>query len=590
LFTVVVENPVEKVPESATAVQQSEGISRLHYGGAIHSCERGFIKTDGLYCNQRMKIVIADGLPASAIDTLAQPDWHIDNRQGRSPSELAEDLQDADALVVRSATKVTRETISAAKKLRVIARAGTGVDNVDVAAATARGIVVMNAPGANSLSVAELAMGLILSLARNIPAADASMKASKWEKTKFAGAEIRSKTLGLVGLGRIGQEVAARAHAFEMDVIAHDPFISAEMAASLDVELVSLDDLCRRSDYISLHLPALPSTKHMFNAERFAKCKRGVRIVNTARGELIDEAALAEAIASGQVGGAAVDVFDVEPPTDWRLASLPQVVATPHIAASTKEAQEQVGTETAAALRDFLKEGIIRNAVNFPSVSMEEYKRLRPYLTLAKYLGLVVAQMGEARISAVGARYYGELASESHQLLGSAVLEGVLCAILSSAGVTPVNARTIAAERGIELIESRSSRARNYTSLVSVKLHTDEGDRWVEGTVFANGSRRIVLVDGVDVEAPLDGTLLIIKNNDQPGVIGAVGTLLGRHRVNIASFALGRDPACVDCAIGVVNVDEHPERAPGGSVTDEVLAEIRRIPNIRSAWRVRLEH
>ena len=537
-----------------------------------------------------MKIVIADGLPATAIDALAQPDWHVDNRQGRPPSELAEDLKDADALVVRSATKVTREMIAAAKKLRVIARAGTGVDNVDVAAATARGIVVMNAPGANSLSVAELAMGLILSLARNIPAADASMKASKWEKTKFAGAEIRSKTLGLVGLGRIGQEVATRAHAFEMKVIAHDPFISAEMAASLEVELVPLDDLCRRSDYISLHLPALPSTKHMFNAERFAKCKRGVRIVNTARGELIDETALAEAIAGGQVGGAAVDVFDEEPPKDWRLASLPQVVATPHIAASTKEAQEQVGTETAAALRDFLKEGIIRNAVNFPSVSMEEFKRLRPYLTLAKHLGLVVAQMGEARISAVGARYYGELASESHQLLGSAVLEGILCAILSAAGVTPVNARTIAAERGIELIESRSSRARNYTSLISVKLHTDEGDRWVEGTVFANGSQRLVLVDGVDVEAPLDGTLLIIKNNDQPGVIGAVGTLLGRHRVNIASFALGRDPACVDCAIGVVNVDEHPERAPGGSVTDDVLAEIRRIPNIRSAWRVRLEH
>ena len=536
-----------------------------------------------------MRIVIADGLPASAIETLQQPDWTIDNRQGRPPSELAADLKDADALVVRSATKVTRQIIEAANKLRVIARAGTGVDNVDVAAATARGIVVMNAPGANSLSVAELAMGLILSLARNIPAADASMKDLKWEKSKFAGAEIRSKTLGLVGLGRIGQEVAARAHAFEMKVIAHDPFISAEMAAALGVELVSLDDLCARSDYISLHLPALPSTRHIFNAERLTKCKRGVRIINTARGELIDEAALADAIASGQVAGAGVDVFDVEPPKDWRLASLPQVVATPHIAASTKEAQEQVGTETAAALRDFLKEGIIRNAVNFPSVSMEEYKRLRPHLTLAKYLGLVVAQLGQARIHAVGVRYYGDLAAEGNQLLGSAVLEGVLGAILSSSGVTPVNARAIAAERGIELVESRSTRARNYTSLISVKLHTDDGDRWVEGTVFANGSLRLVLVDGVDVEAPLGGTLLIVKNNDQPGVIGDVGTLLGRYRVNIASFALGRDPACVDCAVGVVNVDEHPERAPAGSITDQVLTEIRAIPNIRSVWRVRLD-
>ena len=267
---------------------------------------------------------------------------------------------------------------------------------------------------------------------------------------------------------------------------------------------------------------------------------------------------------------------------------LPQVVATPHIAASTKEAQEQVGSETAAALRDFLKEGIIRNAVNFPSVSLEAYKRLRPYLTLARSLGLVVAQMGEARISAIGVRYYGELAAEDNQLLGSAVLEGVLSAILGSGNVTPVNARTVATERGIELIESRSTRARNYTSLISVKLHTDAGERWVEGTVFANGSLRLVLIDGVGVESPLEGTLLIIKNNDQPGVIGDVGTLLGRHKVNIANFALGRDPECrIDCAIGVVKVDEHPETG-AGMVSDQVLAEIRAIPNIRSVWRVRL--
>jgi D-3-phosphoglycerate dehydrogenase len=535
-----------------------------------------------------MKIVIADGLPSSAIEILQQPDWNIDNRAGRPAAELTVDLKDADALVVRSATKVTREMIEAAPNLRVIARAGTGVDNVDVAAATSRGIVVMNAPGANSLSVAELAIALVLSMARNIPAADASMKTSKWEKSKFAGTEIRSKTLGLVGLGRIGQEVAGRAHAFDMKVIAHDPFISAEMAAALGVELVSLDDLCARADYISLHLPSLPSTKHLFNAERFLKCKKGVRIVNTARGELIDESALGDAIENGQVAGAGLDVFDPEPPKDWRVPKLPQVVATPHIAASTKEAQEQVGSETAAALKDFLKEGIIRNAVNFPSISLEAYKRLRPYLTLARSLGLVVAQMGEARISAVGVRYYGELAAEDNQLLGSAVLEGVLSAILSSAGVTQVNARTIATERGIELVESRSTRARNYTSLISVKLHTDAGERWVEGTVFANGSLRLVLIDGVAVESPLEGTLLIVKNNDQPGVIGDVGTLLGRHKVIIANFALGRDPECrIDCAIGVVKVDEHPE-AGTGTVSDTVLAEIRAVPNVRSVWRVRL--
>jgi D-3-phosphoglycerate dehydrogenase len=537
-----------------------------------------------------MNILIADGLPSSAIDLLRQPDWNIHNRQGRPPAELIADLRDADALIVRSATKVTRDMIDAAPRLRVIARAGTGVDNVDVSAATARGIVVMNAPGANSLSVAELAMGLILSLARNIPAADASMKDAKWEKSKFAGAEIRSKTLGLVGLGRIGQEVAARAHAFEMNVVAHDPFISADMAATLNVELVSLDDLCTRADYISLHVPALPSTKHLLNAERLAKCRKGVRIVNTARGELIDEAALADAIEAGHVAGAGLDVFDPEPPKNWRLLTLPQVVATPHIAASTKEAQEQVGSETAAALRDFLKEGIIRNAVNFPSVSQDAYKRLRPYLMLARSLGSVVAQMGEARISAIGVRYYGELAAEDNQLLGSAVLEGVLSTILSSGGVTPVNARTLAAERGIELVESRSSRARTYTSLISVKLHTNEGERWVEGTVFANGSLRLVLIDGVAVESPLEGTLLVIRNNDQPGVIGNVGTLLGKHGVNIANFALGRDPEClVNCAIGVVKVDEHPGNGPAATVTDQVLSEIRAIPNVLSVWRVRLD-
>jgi D-3-phosphoglycerate dehydrogenase len=370
-----------------------------------------------------------------------------------------------------------------------------------------------------------------------------------------------------------------------MKVIAHDPFISAEMAATLGVELVSLDDLCARADYISLHLPALPSTRHLFNAERFAKCKKGVRIINTARGELIDETALADAIEKGHVAGAGLDVFDPEPPRNWRLPLLPQVVATPHIAASTIEAQEQVGSETAAALHDFLKEGIIRNAVNFPSLSPEAYKRLGPYLSLARSLGLVVAQMGEARISGVGVRYYGELAAEDNQLLGGAVLEGVLSAILSSGGVTAVNARTVAGERGIELIESRSTRARNYTSLVSVKLQTDAEERWVEGTVFANGSSRLVLIDGVAVESPLEGTLLIIKNNDQPGVIGDVGTLLGRHKVNIANFALGRDPECrIDCAIGVVKVDEHPE-----TVSDQVLAEIRAVPNVRSVWRVRLD-
>lgn len=316
-----------------------------------------------------MHIVVADDLSASALDLLRAEGWSIDARSGRPADQLKIDLAEADALVVRSATKVTAEIIAAAPKLRAIARAGTGVDNVQVDAATARGIVVMNAPGANSISVAELAMAQILSLARKLPAADASMKQGVWDKKSFLGEEIRGKILGLAGLGRIGLAVARRARAFEMIVIAHDPFISQEIGAELGIEMVSLDDLCARADYLSLHLPATPDTRRIFDADRLARCKKGMRLINTARGELIDEAALAAAIQSGHIGGAALDVFESEPTKDHTLQTLPQVVASPHIAASTRQGQELVGLETAAALRDYLKSGVIRNSVNFPAKS-----------------------------------------------------------------------------------------------------------------------------------------------------------------------------------------------------------------------------
>jgi D-3-phosphoglycerate dehydrogenase len=303
-----------------------------------------------------LNIVVADDLPASALDVLRAEGWTVDARTGRSPEQLATDLATADAIVVRSATKVTGTLIAAAPKLRAIARAGTGVDNVDVPAASARGIVVMNAPGANSISVAELALAQILALARHLPAADAAMKQGKWEKKKFLGEEVRDKTLGLAGIGRIGQEVARRAAGFGMRLVAHDPFVSEAVAASLGVELMSLDDLFAKSDYVSLHLPSTAQTRHMVNAERLARSRKGIRIINTARGDLINEAELADAIEAGQVGGAALDVFAKEPTVDHRLQMLPQVVATPHIAASTREGQELVGVETAAALRDFLRE------------------------------------------------------------------------------------------------------------------------------------------------------------------------------------------------------------------------------------------
>ena len=526
-----------------------------------------------------MKIVISDDLPASAADLLREvPGWTVDARAGRPLPELEAALADADALVVRSATKVTRALIERAPRLRVIARAGSGVDNVDLDAASDRGIVVMNAPGANSISVAELALAFLLALARPIPAADAAMKAQTWEKKKFTGTELRGKTLGVVGLGRIGQEVASRARAFGMKLIAHDPFISEDVAAQVGAELAPLDEVCAQADYLTLHLPVTGGTKHLLNAGQLARCKRGVRIVNTARGELIDETALIDALRSGQVAAAALDVFQQEPPKDWTLPTLPNVIATPHIAASTGEAQELVGVETAAAVRDFLRDGIIRNAVNFPSLPAEEFARLRPYLTLAERLGNLVAQMGEARTTGIGVRYYGSLADTRSDLLAGAVLVGLFRTMLSTS-VTLVNAKAVAAARGIEVIESRSSRVRDFTSLLSVKLHTSEGERWVEGTVFEHGGPRLVLVDGVPVEAPLEGDQIIIKNSDEPGVIGAVGTVLGRQGVNIATFALGRTP---QCAIGVVGVDD------GDKVTAEVMDQLRAIPAVQSVQLVRL--
>ncbi len=525
-----------------------------------------------------MKIVVADDLPASALDLLRAEGWTVDARTGRAPDQLAVDLADADAIIVRSATKVTGALIGAAPQLKAIARAGTGVDNVDVAAASGRGIVVMNAPGANSISVAELAMGLVLALARHVPAADAAMKQGKWEKKKFLGEEVREKTLGLAGLGRIGQEVARRAGAFGMRIIAHDPFISEQVAADLGVELVSLDDLFARSDYVSLHMPSNEKTRNIVNAERLARSKKGIRIINTARGDLIDEKALADAIEAGTVGGAALDVFETEPPPDQRLQKLPQVVATPHIAASTREGQELVGVETAAALRDFLRDGIIRNAVNFPSVSAEEFSRLRPFVDLGERLGAFLAQLNDGRAQSLGVRYYGDLSEGRNDMIVNAVLVGLFKPILET-GVTPVNARSVAKDRGIEIVESRSSRPRNYTSLVSVKLHTSDGEKWVEGAVFERTVPRLVLIDGIGIEAPLAGTMIVIRNNDQPGVIGEIGTILGKHGVNIGNFALGREGKN---AVGVVIVDEPPP------VPDAALNELLNVKGVREARIVRV--
>jgi D-3-phosphoglycerate dehydrogenase len=538
-------------------------------------------RTDNYTEPSDMKIVVADPLPSSALDLLRGPGWTVDARASRTAEQLAADLSTADALIVRSATTVDRKLIEAAPQLRVIARAGTGVDNVDVEAATERGILVMNAPGANSVSVAELALAHMLALSRGIAAADGAMKRGVWDKKRLVGAELRGKTLGVVGLGRIGQEVAARARAFGMTIVAHDPFISEQVAATLDVPLVSLDGLFAQSDYITLHLPATPETRHLVNRERLARCKAGVRIVNTARGELIDEAALADAIEAGAVAGAGLDVFEHEPPGETRLVKLRQVVATPHIAASTSEAQELVGIETAAAVRDYLASGTIGNAVNFPSVRGDDAALLRPFMTLAERMGALLTQVATGRTHAIGIRSYGPLVGAHGALLASAAVAGALRPMLGDAGVTVVNARAVAAQRGIEIIESVSSRPRDFTNLLSLKVHTTDGERWIEGTVFERGAPRLEMIDGIDIEAPLEGTMLVIHNEDQPGVIGEVGTILGRHRVNIASFSLGRSDGG---ATGIINLDTRPD----DERLEAAVTDLRQVPAIRRVSVVRL--
>ena len=535
-----------------------------------------------------MKIVIPDPLPAAAVCLLEGEGWTVDTRTGRSPAELRADLSDADALIIRSATTVTAELIAGAPRLRVVARAGTGVDNVDIAAASDRGIVVLNAPGANSVSVAEHVFALMLASARSVALADAQMKAGRWCKKSLRGAELRGKTLGVVGLGRIGREVVRRALAFDMAVVAHDPFIAAQIADDLGIELIALHALVERADFITLHLPSTAATRGLIDRALLARCRPGARIVNTARGDLVDEEALAEALAEGRLGGAALDVFGREPPPDTSLTGSPLVVATPHIAGATAEAQQLVGLEAATGVREYLQSGFARNAVNYPNAAPEELRRLRPYLVLAERMGSLLGQLAEGRIAGVGLRYYGELADEPHEMLVSATLVGLLGQVLSQA-VTLVNARTAAEQRGLEIIESRSSRPRNFTSLVSLKLQTSAGELWAEGALFEPAQPRLVRLDGVEVEAPLEGTLLVIRNRDQPGVIGEVGSVLGRHGINIATFALGRG---VGGAVGVVHVGA---RGPTGAetraepeVTRDVLVEIRGIAAVESVGLIRL--
>jgi D-3-phosphoglycerate dehydrogenase / 2-oxoglutarate reductase len=520
-----------------------------------------------------MKIIVADKISERGIALLREAGWEVLTPAAAAlPSELAH----ADALVVRSATKVSAALLEKAAKLRVIGRAGVGVDNVDVEAATHRGILVMNTPGGNAVSVAEHTLALMLGLARAVPQANASTQAGRWEKSAFSGTELRGKTLGLVGLGRVGTEVARRARALEMKVLAYDPYVTAAAAREVEVDLVPLEELLKRSDVLSLHTSLSPATEKMIDVAALGQMKKGAWLINCARGELIDEPALAEALRSGHLAGAALDTFAQEPPRNSPLIGLPNVIATPHIAGSTAEAQEEVGTAIAQQVRDYLAEGIIRNAVNMPALSPDQYRRLRPYLELGERLGSFVAQAAPSRsFSHIRIRYAGEPAELGSHVIRSAVLAGALNSVLDEK-VNLVNAAAEAAARGLLVEETARRRGHGFPDTVEVSIADGSREFALEGTLGPEGSPRIVSLDGMSLEAPLQGTLLLSRSVDVPGVIGCIGTALGNLGVNIATFALGRrSPVGGGEALALVGLD--------GEVSPLVVQEIRSLPSVTDA-------
>ena len=526
-----------------------------------------------------MKVIVADKISERGVEQLKKSGL---NTVLTTKDTIGTELADADALIVRSATRVTKELLEKAPRLRAVGRAGVGVDNIDLPEATKRGVLVMSTPGGNAVSVAEHTFALMLALARQIPKVDAGLREGRWEKSS-SGTELRGKVLGLIGLGRIGGEVARRAEAFDMQVVAYDPYISEAAAKELQVELVNLDRLLAESDFISLHTALSPATQNMINAKSIEKMKKSARIVNAARGELIDEAALAEALKSGRLGGAALDVFVEEPPKNSPLIGLPNLIGTPHIAGSTAEAQEEVGTQVAVQIRDYLTEGIIRNAVNLPALSADQYRRVRPYLELAERLGSFVSQAAVSRPERIRIRYAGEVAEVGTHLLRSAVLAGVLNAVLDEK-VNVVNAPAMAAARGLTVEEETRKREHGFPNtleVAAVPKKTGDPGFTAEGTVLFDGSPRVLAIDGISLESQLDGTLLFLRNRDEPGVIGQVGSTLGRLGVNIATFALGRREATRGSeAASLVMLD--------GAVSDEILNAILEIKAITTAKLLRL--
>src|SRR5437588_1974227 len=534
--------------------------------------------------DNELKIIVAEKISSSALAQLQEPGWTVltaDQLDGK----LAEHLESADALIVRSAVQADAKLLQHATKLRVIGRAGVGVDNIDLEAATHKGIAVMNTPGANAVAVAEHTIGMMLAMARHLCRADALMHAGKWEKKSLQGTELRGKTLGIVGLGRIGMEVARRARAFGMDLIGHDPFVSVSVAKEQGIRLATIDEVYAAADYITLHVGLTPQTNGMINETSIGKMKKNVRLVNCARGELVNEADLAKALQCGHVAAAAIDVFTEEPPKNSPLLALHNVVLTPHTGGSTAEAQEAVGVQIAQQVKEYLKHGVIQNAVNVPSVSAEEYATMQPYIVLAERMGGFLSQVSEGSIEEISIRYSGHIAEWKTELIRNGAIKGILNQALEEKA-NLVNAATIAQERGLRVLESHKGKASTggSGSVLSIFLKTATEEHRVKGAVPHGEAPRLLHVDGIDVEAPLERNLIYLRNRDVPGVIGKVGTILGEESINIADFSLGRrggeNADQPREAIAVVHVD--------GQVPVAVLKRLREIPAVQQAKAVRL--
>jgi D-3-phosphoglycerate dehydrogenase / 2-oxoglutarate reductase len=520
------------------------------------------------------RVLISDALSPAAVQIFKERGIEVDFQPnlGKDKEKLAAAINGFDGLAVRSATKVTSKVLDQAKNLKVVGRAGIGVDNVDIPAATARGIIVMNTPFGNSITTAEHAITLMLALSRQIPQADASTQAGKWEKNRFMGVEITGKTLGIIGCGNIGSIVADRALGLRMKVIAFDPFLSPERAADLGVEKVDLDDLLRRADFITLHTPLTEKTRNILDAKALAHTKKGVRIINCARGGLVDEAALRAALDSGHIAGAAFDVFLAEPATDNPLFGHPNVICTPHLGAATNEAQENVALQIAEQMSDYLLRGAIQNAVNFPSITAEEAPRLKPFIALAEKLGSFAGQLTETGIKEVQITYEGAVAHMNTKALTSAAVAGLLRPMLQDINV--VSAPLVAKERGIVVEETTREAEGDYESLITVTVVTETQKRWVSGTVFADGRPRIVNIKGIRMDAEFGSSMIYITNLDKPGFIGKFSSTLGDAGINIATFHVGRE-APGGNAIALIEID--------GQLPAEVLAKVRALPQVQSA-------